>query len=90
MKVSEEIDALRSLGFDPVRWLVVPRCLALAATLPFLTLIGDLLGLVRGLAATILITGMTSHAYIEATMNSMSAWRESAVSYGVPIRHPAA
>jgi phospholipid/cholesterol/gamma-HCH transport system permease protein len=29
MKVSEEIDALRSMGFDPVRWLVVPRCLAL-------------------------------------------------------------
>jgi len=28
MKVSEEIDALRSLGFDPVRWLIVPRCLA--------------------------------------------------------------
>ena len=29
MKVSEEIDALRAMGFDPVRWLVVPRCLAL-------------------------------------------------------------
>ena len=29
MKVSEEIDALRSMGFDPMRWLVVPRCVAL-------------------------------------------------------------
>ena len=29
MQVSEEIDALRSMGFDPVSWLVVPRCLAL-------------------------------------------------------------
>ena len=27
MKVSEEIDALVSMGFDPVRWLVLPRCL---------------------------------------------------------------
>jgi phospholipid/cholesterol/gamma-HCH transport system permease protein len=34
MKVSEEIDALRSMGFEPVRWLVVPRCLALALTVP--------------------------------------------------------
>ena len=34
MKVSEEIDALRSMGFDPVRWLVVPRCLALARHRP--------------------------------------------------------
>jgi phospholipid/cholesterol/gamma-HCH transport system permease protein len=67
MKVSEEIDALWSLGVDPVRWLVVPRCLALAVTLPLLTWIGDLLALVGGLAATTLITNMTPHAYIAAT-----------------------
>jgi phospholipid/cholesterol/gamma-HCH transport system permease protein len=73
MKVSEEIDALRSLGFDPVRWLVVPRCLALAATLPLLTLIGDLLALVGGLAATTLITNMTAHEYIDATAAHITA-----------------
>ena len=38
MKVSEEIDALRSMGFDPVRWLVVPRCLALGHRAPALDL----------------------------------------------------
>jgi phospholipid/cholesterol/gamma-HCH transport system permease protein len=48
MKVSEEIDALRAMGFDPVRWLVVPRCLALILTLPVLTWVGDLLALNRG------------------------------------------
>src|SRR6476659_5118947 len=53
MKVSEEIDALRSMGFDPVRWLVVPRCLALAATVPLLTWVGDALALIGGLAATV-------------------------------------
>jgi len=73
MKVSEEIDALRALGFDPVRWLVVPRCLALALTLPLLTWIGDLLALIGGLAATTLITNMTLHAYVEATADHMSA-----------------
>jgi phospholipid/cholesterol/gamma-HCH transport system permease protein len=73
MKVSEEIDALRSLGFDPVRWLVVPRCLALALTLPLLTWIGDLLGLIGGLAATTAITNMTSHAYVDATANHITA-----------------
>ena len=45
MKVSEEIDALRSMGFDPMRWLVVPRCIALVAVVPLLTWIGDGLGL---------------------------------------------
>jgi phospholipid/cholesterol/gamma-HCH transport system permease protein len=73
MKVSEEIDALRSLGFDPVRWLVLPRCLALAVTLPLLTWIGDLLALVGGLAATTAITNMTAHAYIGATTPHITA-----------------
>ena len=67
MKVSEEIDALRSMGFDPVRWLVVPRCLALAITLPLLAWVGDGLALLGGLAATTLTTNMTAHAYISAT-----------------------
>jgi len=73
MKVSEEIDALRSLGFDPVRWLVVPRCLALTITLPLLTWIGDVLALVGGLAATTAITNMTPHQYIEVTMAHITA-----------------
>jgi len=73
MKVSEEIDALRSLGFDPVRWLVVPRCLALTITLPLLTWTGDVLALVGGLAATTAITNMTPHQYIEVTMAHITA-----------------
>jgi phospholipid/cholesterol/gamma-HCH transport system permease protein len=72
MKVSEEIDALRAMGFDPVRWLVVPRCAALVATLPLLTWIGDVLALVGGLAATTAFTKMTAHAYIRATADSVT------------------
>jgi phospholipid/cholesterol/gamma-HCH transport system permease protein len=72
MKVSEEIDALRSLGFDPVRWLVVPRCLALAATMPLLTWVGDALALLGGLAATTATTNMTPHAYIRATTDAIT------------------
>src|SRR5262245_19827806 len=73
MKVSEEIDALRSMGFDPVRWLVIPRCLALILTVPLLTWVGDLLALVGGLAATTIITKMTPRAYAIATMNAITA-----------------
>ena len=67
MKVSEEIDALRSMGFDPVRWLVVPRCVALVIVMPLLTWIGDALALIGGFAATIAITDMTARAYIAST-----------------------
>lgn len=73
MKVSEEIDALRSMGFDPVRWLVLPRCLALALTVPLLTWVGDVLALVGGLVATIVMTDMTPHAYIQATGKAITA-----------------
>ena len=73
MKVSEEIDALRSMGFDPVRWLVVPRCLALVVTVPLLTWIGDVLALVGGLVATVVMTQMTPRAYILATAHAITA-----------------
>jgi phospholipid/cholesterol/gamma-HCH transport system permease protein len=73
MKVSEEIDALRSMGFDPVRWLVVPRCLALVVTVPLLTWLGDALALVGGLAVTTVISGMTVRAYAVATATAITA-----------------
>jgi phospholipid/cholesterol/gamma-HCH transport system permease protein len=72
MKVSEEIDALRSMGFDPIRWLVVPRCLALVLTLPLLTWIGDFMGVVGGLAATMMITKMSARAYVQATLDHIT------------------
>ncbi len=48
MRVTEEIDAMRTLGLDPVEVLVVPRLLALLLTLPMLTLYADLMGLLGG------------------------------------------
>jgi phospholipid/cholesterol/gamma-HCH transport system permease protein len=72
MKVSEEIDALRSIGLDPVRWLVVPRCIALVLTLPLLTWIGDVFGIAGGLTATMAITNMTTRAYIQDTLSHIT------------------
>jgi phospholipid/cholesterol/gamma-HCH transport system permease protein len=64
MQVSEEIDALRSMGFNAVSWLVVPRCLVLMAAVPLLTWIGDVFALSGGLLATIVSTDMTPRAYL--------------------------
>jgi phospholipid/cholesterol/gamma-HCH transport system permease protein len=72
MKVSEEIDALLSMGFDPVRWLVVPRCLALIIVLPLLTWIGDVLALLGGMAATTAITQMPARSYLLATADAIT------------------
>jgi phospholipid/cholesterol/gamma-HCH transport system permease protein len=48
MKVNEEVDALRSLGLDPLEVLVLPRCIALVISLPLLTFFADLMGLLGG------------------------------------------
>jgi len=50
MKMNEEIDAMRTLGIDPIEALIVPRILALLVTLPILALLADIAGLVGGAA----------------------------------------
>ena len=72
MTVSEEIDALRAMGFSPLTWLVVPRCLALVLAVPVLTWIGDVVALVGGLAATMALTDMTPRAYVLATADAIT------------------
>ncbi|MHB2027064.1 MAG: MlaE family ABC transporter permease [Elusimicrobiota bacterium] len=49
MKVTEQIDALYTLGTDPVRYLVIPRVLAFIIVLPFLVVISDFSGILGGL-----------------------------------------
>ena len=48
MTVSQQIDAMRALGTDPVRKLVAPRLIALIVTLPLLTVIADVVGIGGG------------------------------------------
>ncbi|HEY7320133.1 MAG TPA: MlaE family lipid ABC transporter permease subunit [Candidatus Binatia bacterium] len=48
MKVREEIDALKTMGLDPVRFLVVTRVVAAVVMTPLLTVFADLLGLIGG------------------------------------------
>jgi phospholipid/cholesterol/gamma-HCH transport system permease protein len=48
MKVREEIDALKTMGLDPVRFLVVPRVIAAVFMTPLLTLFAGLMGLIGG------------------------------------------
>src|SRR6185436_9560310 len=49
MKVSEEIDALVTMGFDRTRFLVTPKVISLLVMLPCLTLVADLVGIIGGL-----------------------------------------
>ncbi len=54
MKAREEVDAIRTLGLDPVDVLVMPRVLALLVSMPILTLVGMLAGIIGGAAVCVL------------------------------------
>jgi phospholipid/cholesterol/gamma-HCH transport system permease protein len=69
MKVTEQIDAMRALGTDPIQKLVTPRLIATAVTLPLLTIIADFMGIFGGyvIASTLL--------HITASQYWSMAWR---------------
>lgn len=66
MTVNEEIDALRTLGQDPQRFLVFPRVLALVMVVPVLTLLADLAGVVGGLVVAVVYLEQPSVVYLQA------------------------
>jgi phospholipid/cholesterol/gamma-HCH transport system permease protein len=66
MTVNEEVDALRTLGQDPQRFLVFPRVLTLVLVVPVLTLLGDLIGSLGGLAIAVTYLDQPSVVYLQA------------------------
>jgi phospholipid/cholesterol/gamma-HCH transport system permease protein len=67
MKVSEEIDALEAMGLNSVRYLVVPKYLALLVMMPCLTLISDLMGILGGAIFEIIQLDQTFRMFLTAT-----------------------
>jgi len=65
MRVTEEIDALRTLGIAPVPYLVIPRVLALAIAAPILALLGDIAGVCGGLVVGAASLDVRPHAYLD-------------------------
>jgi phospholipid/cholesterol/gamma-HCH transport system permease protein len=49
MKITEEIDAMRTMGFDPHRFLVLPRIMALMIALPLMIFFADIVGILGGM-----------------------------------------
>jgi len=74
MRVSEEIDALRTLGFDPYHFLVFPRVIALMLVLPLLTVLADLVGIAGGLLVALLGLDLTANAYLLETQKAVNVW----------------
>jgi phospholipid/cholesterol/gamma-HCH transport system permease protein len=74
MRAGEEIDALTTLGVDPVEHLVLPRMLALLVTGPLLTLCAGVAGLAVGWAVAVLLYDVPPMAYLTTTREALAGW----------------
>ncbi len=74
MKVSEEVDALRTMGFGPMRFLVLPRVLALFFVLPVLALLADLAGITGGVVVGVVNLDLTLVSYLNQTERALGLW----------------
>jgi phospholipid/cholesterol/gamma-HCH transport system permease protein len=72
MVVSQQIDAMRALGTDPVRKLVAPRLFALLVSLPLLTVLADVLGIFGGWVTAVVLYSMSSSVFISAVRDGLT------------------
>lgn len=74
MKMREEVDAMRTLGLDPVTILVVPRVLALLLMLPALGFIADISGLVGGMLMSWIELGVSPAVFQTRLVSNTDVW----------------
>jgi len=72
MKISEEVDALRTMGFDPTRFLAVPKIVATVMVVPLLTLYSDIFAIIGGLIVGVCMLDLTADAYLAQTLSTLT------------------
>ena len=65
MKITEELDAMRTMGFDPYIYLVIPRIMALMIAMPLLIFVADMMGVIGGMVVANLDLGITTDLFLE-------------------------
>jgi len=74
MRVTEQIDALRCLGANPIHYLVVPRFLACFVLIPLLTVMADFMGVIGGAIVSVNILGIDHYHYWLHSKNFVGNW----------------
>lgn len=65
MKITQELDAMKTMGFDPFSFLVMPRIIALMITLPILVFVADVMAIVGGMIVANVDLGITSDLFLD-------------------------
>ena len=71
MKSAEEVDALVTMGINPVRFLVTPKLLALMLMLPALTVFADMIGIFGGFLLSTTVIGIHPYNYFQQSVNAL-------------------
>ena len=74
MNVNEEIDAMRTMGLDPMEVLVAPRIMALVLVLPLLTFYADIMGLLGGAVMATAVLDISFFQFARQINNSVPLW----------------
>jgi phospholipid/cholesterol/gamma-HCH transport system permease protein len=74
MRVNDEVDALVTMGFDPIRFLVVPKLIATVIVLPLLTVYADLFGILGGMIVGITGLDLTAYTYLQESRRSVTVF----------------
>lgn len=74
MKVTEQIDALRCLGANPIHYLVAPRFLACVFLIPLLTIIGDFMGIIAGALVSTTVLHIDAFYYWQHSSSLVGMW----------------
>jgi len=72
MKITEELDAMRTMGFDPYAFLVLPRMLALVIMMPILIFFADIAGIMGGMLIAKVDLGLTTTIFMERFVEVVS------------------
>lgn len=71
MAVSEQIDAIRALGADPIKKLVVPRVLACIISMPLLAAMADVVGIFGGMVVAVADQGLSTAYYLDQVLTTV-------------------
>jgi phospholipid/cholesterol/gamma-HCH transport system permease protein len=74
MQVNEEVDAIRTLGLDPIEVLVLPRIYALLIAMPLLTFFADIMGLLGGGVMAVLLIDLSPAQFVHQLNQAVSLW----------------
>jgi phospholipid/cholesterol/gamma-HCH transport system permease protein len=74
MQVNQEVDAMRTIGLNPIEWLVLPRITALIISMPLLAFWGDMAGLLGGAVACTIYLDFTFVQFFDRLRDTVGAW----------------